>query len=762
MKPAPPAGQEHISDNQVERAADLLEMQAKPAASDANPEAPATPFPTSLVLTRDQEDRMVQFALDYIERLITATGRTITQGQTVAVPDLNTWMGKREMFTMRYYNHVEDRAARDPKSIYGVSNITATISQRITMQMVARANNFFFGTEPWYSANFVGVEDKHKAEKIDRHSKWKFGKMGLRGNLEQANEFAFVRGETVVKSTYLTQDRLFQRKGKALFDVATRQQVLDTKGNPIFNDAIFTDEIGPQLDPATGQPIIDPATGQPAIAPTGRQILKRDPKIYMPLQPEYRDGIWPMRQRLAEGPEAKIVYFKDFLCPLEADSVDTAELICHLYDLPVMNVVQNFRRMDLAQMGAKDTLASLQKAVDAIRDLAGGSTTPSTAASQPRTDFKEQQTSASTENPFAEIAEIYMTYDANGDGLPEEIMLVLDRKNRFPLFYDYLDNVTPTGKRPFKVVRAKAVDGRWYGMGAMEYFQPEQEFIDLMVNRRNFKWSKAGRVTFWNPSATIEGQTQPNLKMNDGGTYKLREGFKAEDALSYVVLPDDGADLMEFLNFFMQLMQLKSGIINAGDQEASGMPASNTATGIRNVEKSGQEMFAAFLTCLEPGQQGILLQQIELLYAYISQNELFRFFDAGAGADQYDTISPEEVAEMQFDVQILLTRVRTEQVLQTSAEARSLVLEFYTQYPPQIQAIVAPMFRDSLKALGLNNADDLIVAQPMPMLGAPMQGGAPGGQAANGDQQIAAAPAAKGLDVPAAPSSSPATPAPLI
>ncbi len=751
MKPAPPAGQEHISDSQVERAADLLEMQARPSASDANPDAPATPFPTSLILTRDQEERMIDFAIDYINRLINASGRVITQGQFVAVPDLNTHLGKREMFTMRYYNHVEDRAVRDPKSIYAVSNITATVSQRITMQMIARANNFFFGTEPWYSANFVGVEDKHKAEKVDRHSKWKFNQTGLRGVMEQANEFAFVRGEAVVKSTYLTKDRIFQRKGKALFDAQTGVQVLDSKGNPIFDDAAFVDEVGPMLDPATQQPMM---------GTTGEQILKRDPKIRMPQQPEYRDGLWPMRQRLFEGPEAKIVYYKDFLWPLEAENLDDAELVVHLYDLPVMNVVQNFRRMDLAQMGAKDTLASLQKAVDAIRDLAGGSTVPSAAASQPRTDFKETQTSASIENPFAEIAEIYMTYDANGDGLPEEIMLVLDRKNRFPLFYDYLDNVTPTGKRPFKMVRAKAVDGRAYGMGAMEYFQPEQEFIELMVNRRNFRQSKAGRVTFWNASATMEGYSVPTLKMNDGGTYRLREGFKAEDALSYVVLPEEGADLMELLNFFMQLMQLKSGVINAGDQENSSMPSSKLATGIRNVEKSGQEMFAAFLTSLEPGQQGILLMQIELLYAYISEAELFRFFDTGTGQDMYDTISPEEVNEMQFDVQILLTRVRTEQVLQMSAEARALILEFYTQYPPQIQAVVAPFFRDSLKALGYNNADDLIVAQPMALLGAP--GGAPGGQAADGSKQIAAAPAAKGLDVPAAPSAQPATPAPLI
>jgi len=762
------------ADSQTDRATDLLDAQVQSAEAEglavdtsADPHQPQTPFPTSLELTREQEDAMVQYALEYVDRLEGEMGREIVPLATNAVPtpDRNTFLGRREKWTMRYYNHVEDRALVDG-GLYSVSNITATLSQRITMQMVARANNFFFGTAPWFACNFVGVEDRALAERIDRHSKWKFDQIGLQHVMEQANEFAFVRGESVVKTTWLTKDRIYKKRGQVLHtkDEAGKDvPVLDAFGNFIFAPIAGRTLWTPQYEPApvspeqvaSGQPI------EPVMMPTGKEVLRRDGVTLKPQVEVWVDGNWPMRNRVSEGPDAKLVYFKDFLCPLSAADIHDAELIAHLYDLPVMTLIQMFQRDDLAQMGAGKSFAELKKAVEAIRNLTGQGSDFKAGAGQPRTDHGEQDNSGSPENPLCETAEVYMTYDADGDGIAEEIMLVLDRKNRFPLFYDYTDNVCVKGRRPFEVIRAKAVDGRWYGMGAMEYFEPEQEFIDLCVNRRNFRMSQAGRVTFWNPAVTMEGQANPNLKLNNGKTYRLREGYKAEDALSYVVLPEEGADLMELLNFFMQMMQLKSGVVNGGDQEQSGLPTSDTATGIRNVEKSGQELFAQFLSCLSPGQRAVLLANIRVLYAHLSQREVYRFFGPD-GKQVSDTLDPNEVADMDFDVTILLTRVRTEQVLEMSAEARALVIEFYTAVPDMVKPVVATFYRDSLKALGYSNADEII--QPIPTMAVASLPGAPGAPMAlpGPGQSSASTEASKQLSVPPSPTDGPAQPAPLI
>lgn len=765
--------------SQTDRALDVLEEEKNTIATEtreagelttttADPNDAQTPFPTALVLTREKEDELVQFALKYLDDLETQMGRVVMPsigGQT-PVPDETTFFGKRELHTMRYYNNVQDRPYRTAgDSIWKHSNITASLSQRITMQMIARANNFYFGTDPWFAIHFVGTEDKALSERVDRHSKWKFNITALKDTMLLATEFAFVRGEAVVKTIHQVKERYYKKRGGALHDGATGMPVMDGKGNYIFAGAAWVEEMVPdqnalalmqQQAMAAGQPM------EPALAPmipTGRRVLKKDKTIYQPAPgPDgkliYKEGLWPMKRTVFEGPESRLVYYKDFLCPLDAPDIHEAELIAHLYDLPVMNIIEMFRRQDLATLGAGESLEAMRNAVDAIRQLSGAGTDPKSGDRQNRPGSGEQGNSASEENQLAEVAECYLRYDADGDGIAEEIMIVLDRANRFPLFYDYTDNVCVNGRRPFEVIRGKTIDGRWWGMGSMEYFQPEQEFIDLMVNRKNFRMSAAGRITFWNPNATMEGRANPRLRLNHGGTYTLVDGFKPEDAAGYVTLPEEGADLMDFINFFMQLMQLKSGIINAGDQKASGMPTSETATGVNNVEKSGQEMFAQWLTSLEPGHRGVLLSNIRVLYANLQQPELYRFFDTGANMQASDILTPEDVADLEFDVEILLTRVRTEQVLQMSAEARALVVEFYTTLPPIAQTASAVMYRDSLKALGYNNAEDIIQPLPDPMA---MQGGA--GLPAIGGVPAGGAASPQGAPAPGAPSA--ATGAPL-
>ena len=734
-------------DTQVDRAADAMESQlAVAVAPDHN--RPQTPFPTSLVVDVETEDRMVQYALQRVEQLETEMGRVINADEGSA-PDENTWMGKRELFTKRYYNDVRDRALNGGE-LYKHSNLTLTFSQRIVMQMVARANNFFFGTEPWYSCDFIGVEDRVLAEKVDRHSKWKFTQTGLRRVHEEATEFAFVRGEAIVKTTYRTTDRHFKRKGKALYD--GEKIVLDKKQNPILAADAPPSAWVAETKPGPPTPE-DAAQGLVAsMVPTGRQVLRRDPTVVMPENAQWVDGYHQFRQRLFDGPESKLIYYKDFLCPLTAPTIHDADFIAHLYDMPAMDLVQMFRREDLAGMESGEAYESMRRAVEAIRSAAGAGADPKSGANQPR--LGESGNRSTEENPLSEVVEAYMKFDADGDGIAEEIMIVIDKKNRTPLFYDYLDNVTPKGRRPVECVRAKSIDGRWYGMGGMEYVKPEQDAIDLFLNRRNFRASAAGAVTFWNPAGTVEGQSNPMLKLNNGQTYMKREGWKTEDILERVYLQDDTSDLMEILTMFQQSMQMKSGVINAGDQEASSMPTSDTATGIRNVEKSGQEMFAGFLSSLESGHQDLLLANIRLLYAYIQEPELFRFFNAQTNEPDSDTLDPEDVRDMEFDVKILLTRVRTEQVLQMSAEARALLKEFYETTHPNVQPIVAQFYKDSLKALGYNNADELIIPQAAPMLlgntGTPAL--PQGGQPAEG----------KNLTVPSSPTPRPAQPDPMI
>lgn len=732
------------SDSQVERALDNMpQAPAKPP----GPDDPQTPFPTSLVLTRMQEEALVNHVMDRLTTLEYELGRVVAPQGTVPVPDPRTWMGRRQIWTLRYYNHVQDRARKG--SIYEHSNLTANLAQRITMQMVARANNFFFASEPWFTcrptnSGAEGDARKELEDRIDRHLHWKFHEAHLVRTLEKANEFAFVRGEAITKTTYVIKQQRYKKHGNAL--VVGGQLYPDQDGNPIFDDAQWIPEIAmsqpdPSLPPDQQQP--------PQMIPTGRQLLKSDGVTVQPPDPTYQAGLWPCHVVTQEGADCALVYFQDFLCPLDAPTVHDADINIHLYSMPVMRLVEMFARDDLRQAGVKD-LETLQKAVTMIRQLNGDSTQPLSAADQPRGDHGEHGNTAPNNSPDTAVVEAWVLFDVDGDGVQEEVMVAIDRTTRFPIFYDYTANVTNEGRRPFECVRPREVDGRWWGIGAMEYFEPEQEFIDLLINRRNFRMSQAGRVTFWAPWMTLEGRAQPKLTLGFGKTYTLAEGYKAEEALAFIELPDDSENLMELLNFYMQLMQLKSGVINAGDQEASGIPASNTATGVNDVAKSGQEMFAQYLSCLQIGQTDTLIANVLTTYRNLNKPEIFRYFQGDTAG--LDSIQPEEVRHLHFIITILLTRQKTEQALQTSQQASNLVKDFYAQ-PPVIQSNVADFYREGVSALGYNNSKRVI--NPAPVSNAAPTGD-PNAQGAIGAAQ-AGANSAPNADATGAP---PALPAP--
>jgi hypothetical protein len=154
---------------------------------------PRMPFKTSLLLTREQEDAMVKHAIDRTKQLEDQLGRKFREGgsgkihglhATIDNPD--SFMGKRERYTLRYYNHVADRAGKVVESVYDHSNLTASLSQRITMQMIASAIGFFFGQPDdidWFSSNAVGAEDENASDKIKKHSRWKIDQCGVKTQL---------------------------------------------------------------------------------------------------------------------------------------------------------------------------------------------------------------------------------------------------------------------------------------------------------------------------------------------------------------------------------------------------------------------------------------------------------------------------------------------------------------------------------------------------------------------------------------------------
>lgn len=682
--------------------------------------SPIMPFPTAYILDRVQEQELVDHAMNRLLDLERELGRDLCgSGDWWSVNGIksynpegertpqDTWMGKRLLFDKTYKNEMDWRPTL-LGGIFAHSNLVVPIARRICRQMVARAVNYFFGTTPWYSVYPVGIMDKDRADKADRYIRWKTDQSKLQRSEEQGVERAMVIGEAVTKTTWKRKEQIYKARATVLVDEQGKD-ILGADGDYITEADLWVQDSS--IDEATGQPVT-----------SDLMILKRDGKTIQPEVMIWQEKLITRRMVHYKGPESKVVHFMDFLCPMDAETVQDADCIVHLYDRSLMDIADEWMKSIPNDASAEERVKLKREAIEILRELASASHETDTAQNS---DVVDQSSTAGATRmkagPMVKIAEFHLRYDADGDGILEDVFLVLDRKSKTPIFYDYTANVTPDGTRPYSVTRVNEIPNRWYGMGAIEMMNPNQQIIDLWMNRKNRSVSGSGRVDFWNPYNTIEGRANPNLEMNWGGTYTPAAGKKAEDILQTVYLEDAvGEKLMEMIEFVMQLMMNESGVANANDGQVAGLDSTKLATGIRNIERNGQELFSLILGHLDPGVSDVLSKNVKLIMVNLDSMEVYRYFEeaeGGEGVGEFREIDPGDIANLEIDTRILMTRHRGEQVLESNIRSVQVVKDYYMQ-PYEVQVQTKDMFIDILKALQIQNANKVIIPlQIMPPAG---------------------------------------------
>jgi len=680
-------------------------------------DAPKVPFQSNLKLTAEQEKAMIDHAFKRMKQISAESGRDVTLnpvwwnnatwGASVALasqgllPTGDTFMGKRSRFDATFLNDVSWRPfTMGPDTIFNSSNISVPLVRRICRQMIARAKSSFFGSDPWFSINPAPVpmpaqspggppqqDDDGRAERIERFCQFKVRESDSREDKERAISRALILGECAVKTSYVVRDQIFNTEATVLHGI-DGQPVRAQDGNVITQDDQWQSD---QM---------------------GNQVLQRDGVTPQPDAPIWATAPLDRRQVLFEGARSEVIYYKDFLCPLSATSVQEADCIVHLYDKPVMEFVDLVVKRGMVGDSSGERIGAAQKMIALVKSLSENSPQPKAAQEmeQRPNDHYASTPSIETGGPVSEFAEFYMWYDANGDGIAENIMLIADKQSQAPIFYEHVANVTTDGLRPIEIVRINAVEGRWYGLGIMELFESYGTITDLLVNRWNFSQSRAGRVDFWRPTDTLEGDRDPNLKMNWGATYTAKPGVDIEGILKPVYLTDTKFEAIhEMIQFFMQLAMNESGVTNANDDQAAGMQSAKLATGIIEVQKSGDELFEPIIQDLRGPLRRVLDREISVILANINPVEAFTYLHGDAmGIDQ---ITPDDVRGMKYRTEIELTTMRNNTQLQMSAQAAALVEKFYL-LSPEVQARVAPFYRQQLRILDTKADADLAI-QPI-------------------------------------------------
>lgn len=694
----------------------LRQIPQHPESPPRDPNEPRVTLRSALRLTREQEERAANYFLDEKRRLEDATGRNhVMNGSWLSAAQLSedramadrSFMGRRELYQLLYRLELDWRPYIEG-GIYDYSNEHLPMTHRLLKQQIARAQNFFFDTEPWLAGVAIGSKDDLVAKAVDRWAKWGLSQAEVKEKaFEPAIESAFVLGEQVVKDTWKVQVDHYETWAEVLVG-PDNEPVRALDGDYIYRqDTWIPDE------------------------QKGVFVLGRDQRTPLPnFLREPRQALeWfdvrlvPKRRTIYRGVDIGCVFFKDILVPIDATSIQEATTVIHLYDRDASAVAHEYlERME--RSGDRD---DLPRVVELLRSIAGGTDAVS-ASRQPRPDLSETNVgggftllqsddgSRRTTQPTVGLAECWGYLDINSDGRLEHVMMLIDLESQRPVFYDYVSNLTPDGQRPFHVVRVNPIANRWHGVAQTEFFWRLNQSMDLNFNRICLAHSKEGRVDAVNHEAVYEGDDNPHLEVNGDITYHLKEGFTIDDFVSSKYLTDVKTEHVQgVIDYLMQFGTNMSGVSNANDAQAAGLDSTALATGIRHLEMAGQELFSPFLKNILPGIKSATRQAIYIMRANMDDEETYRYFSDDEWMSE--ALRAVDIQDLRFDVEIVLSKNQTIQEFVQLSKGIELS-ERYVAYPPEMRMAMRAWYTKTLELMKLPGVDTVmdILDQMMPQM----------------------------------------------
>lgn len=626
----------------------------------------------------------------------------LNQNQTSLQSQAVSFMGRQHLGHLVFQGQMDWRQYVIG-GIYEQSNLHFPLTRRILLQQIARAINYYTGTDPWFTAYDVGTEDKALAEKVERWVRYEADQSDYTTVMNQAIAAAFIQGQAVIKTISEKRTDFYQQYANV---------AVDDQGKPLRaqdGDYIFKhDEFVPSPQAAMAAAVAQ-EQGMPP-PPAADLVLKRDLATPKPQVLTFQRLLVARALVHFQGAKSRIVPFLDFLCPLTAEDVQTADIVIHMFDEPLIKLLQRFLLLDTGEtLSIDDQMERLAEMANAFMGGSVGDDLSAKNQSQPALREADNTTGLDTTEPIGAFMEAYLHYDANGDGIQESLIVICDKDCKRPIFYDYVANVTWNGLRPFQVVRVNDVPNRWHGQSQVETFWNIQEALDLMINRMQQRMNSSGRVDFWNPHMTLEGQdpSNRNLQLNWGGTYTAKDAnTDVGKILHSVYLNDITYDkLKDFVELLIQIAINMSGVSNVNDGQMANLDTQKLATGIKNMETSGEELFGTFIATLRPGLKGCLTDFAHTSLISLEQPKMFKFFEGDVG--KLATITPDEVRNLRLDVEMSLTKYRSQQDAAQGAAAWQVATQFYV-LPIEVQMRLAPLARALLKSYQQRQADELI------------------------------------------------------
>ena len=690
-------------------------------------------FPSILSDQMPDEDiaKMVDFAMESLDGAERALGRTITgdsedRGNWWEQPDARigylggdgfsnpsrSFFGKRELFELTYHNNVEWRA-NVLGNLFSESNRTLPIARRGTRQMAARAVRNYFSVEPWIKATGTNKPDgaisldEQVAVAGERFFLFKSRESGFKNVMQRAVERAFVQGECVLKTRHTTKFNYYRTSMSILVDEMGKV-VLGSDGDYIVEgkDSFSRPEMEPDAEGMVAE-----------VDPNSPLFLDRDGKTPIPLGSrfEWRDSLL-RKHTTYSGPTTEIVPTRDFICMPNEKDIHDAQFIAQLISISPFDIVNTFGAEIVNESKTTaERLAITNNFIQLLSDMDGDGSSAKTSNDFARPELNESSSYMNRidfGNSRSEVAEVYMEYDADGDGSPEQVFMAIDRRRKKLIYCNYLQNVTDDGQRPFNVLTVNRVHGRWHGIGMMEQMEHLQQSVDLWLNRASFSSSSTGTNAFFNQDNVYEGDrfagTGMDLPFNTGVVYHLKQGKTAADTLQYVTVPEvKMREFLEFMNLNMQMAANEAAILGTNDMQAAGLDSSQLATGIRDNTAKGDEMFGLVTSHLDNDITRTVQKFAGVLFANMNEEEEYQWSEGDTAL--LDTIKKIDVSKLRYHFTLTLTGGLREQTISALQVALPQVMS-WSQLPSQMMAASLPLIEAELKALQIPNASAILQA----------------------------------------------------
>jgi hypothetical protein len=640
----------------------------------------------SMRLTREQEDRLCEA---FIERFDLARREMGWRGvKSAYVGTLAKW----KRYTAEYGNDFEHRALED--ELYELLNSSDNCPQRAIRNFKAKANEKLLSTEPWCTLGEKrrGKEDP-RVKLVDEYFHEILEEADARDALRQAIEGAGVRGVQILKIARRI-DEVHARKDVRVVMLGGHALV-DSAGRPITEEDKFEDD--PEVP--------------------GQSRLQRDPRIKLTEEPVLSEGTHnlPTTQQLRKGLSMACKPWQDFYISPTARSIHEADCF-DAYDLDIDDL--------LARMyGSGGQLSDeSEQWLELVRHETGMAKSDSGQPNEQQGEIEE----AKDARPKAQIVEGWIKFDADGDNRAEELHVAMDVERNQPVYYNYLEEASPTGRRPYVAVRMIPIENRWTGMGFYELLQNQHHFIDRQRNRIDARSGITGHIMMQRAGAIRTTKWGVPLSFNSREFHVVEDGIEFKDAIGAFSLPPMAEEVWRLLEHERQIAQMLSGTLTPKDQDFANAPGAKTLGALELMAKESEILNDDALQGLITGIREALDQaaQVTLTPDNFDLAKCRDVLDETDAQQVESWVMEDQARNLSRRIKLLLTKSRSLQQLQSNKQALD-VLGLWDSLTAEQQVRYFDIYVDILNSLEIE-APDKVLGDPEARLAAEQEMAAAG------------------------------------